>query len=38
MAALEGADFLTSPLNALILRARNGEDNPSMRRRLEAGP
>ncbi len=34
----EGADFLTSPLNALILRARGGEDNPSMRRRLEAGP
>jgi len=34
----EGADFLTSPLNALILRARNGEDNPSMRRRLEDGP
>jgi len=34
----EGADFLTSPLNALISRARDGEDNPSMRRRLEAGP
>src|SRR5208282_3276727 len=36
--SMEGADFLTSPLNALISRARNGEDNPSMRRRLEAGP
>ena len=34
----EGADFLMSPLNALILRARGGEDNPIMRRRLEAGP
>ena len=34
----EGPDFLTSPLNALILRARDGEDNPSMRRRLEEGP
>ncbi len=34
----EGPDFVTSPLNALILRARNGEDNPSMRRRLEEGP
>src|SRR5271167_889091 len=36
--SMEGADFLTSPLNALILRALGGEDNPSMRRRLEAGP
>jgi len=36
--SIEGADFLTSPLNALISRAHNGEDNPSMRRRLEAGP
>ncbi len=34
----EGSDFLTSPLNALIGRARAGEDNPSMRRRLHAGP
>ena len=34
----EGEDFRTSPLNALISRARNGEDNPSMRRRLETGP
>jgi adenylate cyclase len=36
--SMEGEDFLASPLNALISRARNGEDNPSMRRRLEAGP
>ncbi len=36
--SMEGADFLTSPLNALILRAREGEANPSMRRRLEEGP
>jgi adenylate cyclase len=34
----EGADFLASPLNALIRRARGGEDNPSMRRRIEMGP
>ena len=34
----EGSDFLASPLNALIGRARAGEDNPSMRRRLHAGP
>src|SRR5271166_4149640 len=34
----EGSDFLTSPLNALISRAYAGEDNPSMRRRLEEGP
>ena len=34
----EGSDFVTSPLNALILRARDGEDNPSMRRRLDEGP
>jgi len=33
----EGADFLSSPLNHLICRARAGEPNPSMRRRLEAG-
>src|SRR5271167_1646256 len=26
--SFEGADFLTSPLNALIVRARSGEDNP----------
>ena len=32
------AEWLSSPLHALILRARDGEDNPSMRRRLEKGP
>ena len=32
------ADFLKSPLNHLIRRARDGEANPSMRRRLESGP
>jgi adenylate cyclase len=32
------AEWLSSPLHALILRARDGEDNPSMRRRLETGP
>jgi adenylate cyclase len=32
------AIFITSPLNALVRRARAGEPNPSMRRRLEAGP
>jgi adenylate cyclase len=36
--SVEGAEFLASPLNALLSRAYNGEDNPSMRRRLEAGP
>jgi adenylate cyclase len=36
--SVEGADFLASPLNALLSRAHKGEDNPSMRRRLEAGP
>jgi len=30
--------WLSSPLNHLIHRAENGEPNPSMRRRLEAGP
>ena len=34
----EGPDFLSSPLNHLIRRAREGEANPSMRRRLESGP
>jgi adenylate cyclase len=29
--------FVASPLYDLISRAQNGEDNPSMRRRLEAG-
>jgi adenylate cyclase len=32
------AEWLSSPLHALILRAREGEDSPSMRRRLEKGP
>jgi len=30
--------WLSSPLNHLIHRVENGEPNPSMRRRLEAGP
>src|SRR5271157_1805177 len=30
--------WVTSPFFALIERARRGEDNPSMRRRLSAGP
>ena len=30
--------WLTSPFHDLVRRAREGEDNPSMRRRLEAGP
>ncbi len=34
----EDSDFLKSPLNHLIRRARDGEANPSMRRRLESGP
>ncbi len=34
----EGADFVNSPLNHLVRRARGGEANPSMRRRLDAGP
>jgi adenylate cyclase len=34
----EDSDFLNSPLNDLIRRARAGEANPSMRRRLESGP
>jgi adenylate cyclase len=34
----ELSEFLNSPLNDLILRSRGGEDNPSMRRRLETGP
>jgi adenylate cyclase len=31
-------EFLESPIRALILRAEQGEHNPAMRRRLEAGP
>ena len=33
-----GSDWLASPFKHLIDRARAGEDNPSMRRRLCAGP
>jgi adenylate cyclase len=33
--SLEEADFLGSPFNQLIVRAQGGEENPSMRRRLE---
>jgi adenylate cyclase len=33
-----GADWLGSPMYDLVRRARAGEDNPAMRRRLEAGP
>jgi adenylate cyclase len=36
--SLEESDWLSSPLNHLILRATDGEENPTMRRRLEAGP
>jgi adenylate cyclase len=36
--SFEGDDWLSSPLNHLISRADDGEPNPSMRRRLEAGP
>ena len=34
---LEESNFLVSPLYALVQRARAGEENPTMRRRLEAG-
>ena len=36
--SVEEAIFLTSPLNDLLQRARRGEENPTMRRRIEAGP
>ncbi len=36
--SLEEDDWLSSPLNHLIERAREGEENPTMRRRLEQGP
>jgi adenylate cyclase len=36
--SFEEEDWLRSPLNHLIHRAEGGEPNPSMRRRLEAGP
>jgi adenylate cyclase len=35
---ITGPDWLSSPMYDLICRARNGEDDPWMRRRLEAGP
>ena len=34
----DAENWVTSPFYDLIRRARDGEDNPSMRRRLEAGP
>jgi adenylate cyclase len=36
--SLEEEDWLSSPLNHLIERARDGEENPTVRRRLEEGP
>ena len=36
--SLEESDWLTSPFYHLIDRARGGEENVSMRRRLETGP
>jgi adenylate cyclase len=36
--SLEGSDWLASPFQHLIDRARADEENPSMRRRLCAGP
>jgi adenylate cyclase len=36
--SLEEDDWLRSPLNQLIVRARDGEESPTMRRRLELGP
>jgi adenylate cyclase len=36
--SFEGEHWLRSPLNHLIGRAQDGEPNPSMRRRLAAGP
>jgi adenylate cyclase len=36
--SFEEEDWLLSPLNHLIGRAEDGEQNPSMRRRLAAGP
>jgi adenylate cyclase len=35
---ITGPDWLSSPMYDLICRARNGEDDPWMRRRLEIGP
>src|SRR5271170_5270736 len=36
--SLEEDEWLNSPLNHLIERAREGEENPVLRRRLEQGP
>ena len=36
--AITGPDWLSSPLYDLICRARNGEDDPWMRCRIETGP
>jgi adenylate cyclase len=33
--SIEDADFLGSPFNELIVRAQGGEENPSLRRRVE---
>ena len=35
---ITGPGWLSSPMYDLICRARNGEDDPWMRRRLEIGP
>ena len=35
---ITGPDWLSRPMYDLICRARNGEDDPWMRRRLETGP
>jgi adenylate cyclase len=35
---ITGQEWLSSPMYDLICRARQGEDNPTMRRHLEAGP
>jgi adenylate cyclase len=35
---MAGQDWLNSPMYDLICQARAGEDNPQIRRRLEAGP
>ena len=37
-ARIDVSKWLSSPLYDLIRRARGGEDNPRMRRRLESGP
>src|SRR5271154_3410769 len=35
---ITGQEWLSSPMYDLICRARQGEENPTMRRHLEAGP